>query len=370
LLQYADITGVWGISAWVVMCNVWLCQLVSAPKWRLWPAVLVGIALLWGLPGVYVLWVFQKSFDGDHPLQMAWLQPGASQLAPPALFEKSRQAIESFHPDLLLWPESLAREKPFHSIAHDPLARLLVQHDTALLAAYIDERYPQGLDGGALQTNRALLATAADLQPLLSNPKATEIGWLAELDRLPIQIKRRLVPHEEQRVVPDWLAQWLWHHHKRWLSHLTPGTAITPLPLTDTQRLGVLLCYEAYFPIEAALRVQAGATVLVVLANELAFGSSIAAWQAMTFVRLRAIENRRFVVRASAGAHSAWIDPFGRVVAQAPASVAAGAWPVPMLTHGTFFSRFPYGFVALCAAISLIFLWPLGKTEVRSGSTQ
>lgn len=361
LVQYADLTGAWGITCWVVLCNVWLCQLLQVPRWRLRPALTAGIAVLWGLPGLYAFWIFQQPFNGQHPLQVAWIQPGVSQLAHSELLKKSRQAIEQFRPALLLWPESVAWERPFYRIAHDKLAWLLTQHDTALLAAYVDERYPQGIEGAAIQTNQALLATADDVRHLLAQPKANSWGWLAELDNLPIQVKRRLVPHEEQRLLPDWLAQWLWSSYQLWLPNLTPGTTITPMYLTDTQQLGVLLCYEAYFPIEAALRVQAGANMLVVLANELSFGSSIAAWQSMTFVRLRAIENRRFVVRASAGAYSAWIDPWGRVLEQAPATVQTGAWQVPMLNEQSFFSRFPHAFVMICVCISLIFLWPLSK---------
>ncbi len=92
----------------------------------------------------------------------------------------------------------------------------------------------------------------------------------------------------------------------------TSGDAPVLLP-TVAGRAGVVICNEAVFPEIVAARVRAGADFLVNLANDTWLGDRKYSLQAFDVVTFRAVEQRRFLVRASTAGPSAVIDPWGRV---------------------------------------------------------
>ena len=85
---------------------------------------------------------------------------------------------------------------------------------------------------------------------------------------------------------------------------------------TQVGRLGTLICYEVTFPRLARDVVRAGAEVLVNLSNDtwLDRAGLGAGAQHLGIATFRAIETRRWLVRATTTGVSAIIDPFGRIV--------------------------------------------------------
>ena len=77
--------------------------------------------------------------------------------------------------------------------------------------------------------------------------------------------------------------------------------------------IGVLICYEDIFPNLARESTRAGAEVLTVLTNNAWFGEGGAAYQHAANSVLRAVENRRPVIRCGNGGWSGWIDEYGNV---------------------------------------------------------
>ncbi len=78
-------------------------------------------------------------------------------------------------------------------------------------------------------------------------------------------------------------------------------------------KLGVSICFESIFPQIARTETLAGARVLCVVTNDSWFKRTQAAREHLMMAQLRAIENRRFVIRAAETGISAVIDPFGRI---------------------------------------------------------
>lgn len=83
-------------------------------------------------------------------------------------------------------------------------------------------------------------------------------------------------------------------------------------------RLGPFICFEAIFP-ELVRRISAsGAQVLVNLTNDAMLGDTAGPRQHLALAALRAVESRRWMVRAANTGISAVVDPAGRVVDSAP----------------------------------------------------
>ena len=82
-------------------------------------------------------------------------------------------------------------------------------------------------------------------------------------------------------------------------------------------RIATPICYEAVRPefVRRMMR-EARPDLVVTLANDAWFGDSQEPWLHLGLARLRAIEERRYVVRATNSGVSAVIDPTGRIVAR------------------------------------------------------
>jgi apolipoprotein N-acyltransferase len=96
-----------------------------------------------------------------------------------------------------------------------------------------------------------------------------------------------------------------------------PGTQRTVFA-TGGHTYGVFICYESIFGDEIRQLAQQGADVLINISNDGWYGDTSAAWQHLNMVRMRAIENHRWVLRATNTGVTAAINPFGRVTAAAP----------------------------------------------------
>ncbi len=87
---------------------------------------------------------------------------------------------------------------------------------------------------------------------------------------------------------------------------------------TEGHRIGIFICYESVFSDEIRQYARMGADVLVNISDDGWYGDTSAPWEHLNMVRMRAIENHRWVLRATNTGVTAAIDPYGRVVASAP----------------------------------------------------
>lgn len=93
------------------------------------------------------------------------------------------------------------------------------------------------------------------------------------------------------------------------------GTKLDPLPF-GPHKIGVLICYEDILPMFVRDVVRASDPELLVnITNDAWFGVTYEPWQHLALAEMRAVEHRRYLVRATNSGVSAIIDPLGRLVA-------------------------------------------------------
>jgi apolipoprotein N-acyltransferase len=96
-----------------------------------------------------------------------------------------------------------------------------------------------------------------------------------------------------------------------------------PVPLaTPLGDVAAFICYESVFPQVQRRMVAEGGRVLVLATNDAWFGRGNGARQHFDMGRLRAIETRRWLLRAGNDGVTAAVDPYGRVTAELPQAVA------------------------------------------------
>jgi apolipoprotein N-acyltransferase len=130
--------------------------------------------------------------------------------------------------------------------------------------------------------------------------------------------------------------------------------------------LGVSVCFEAIRPGWFNQAVRDGARFLVNVTDDGWFGNSATPEQHLELTRLRAVETRRWLVRASNSGISAFIDPTGQVVASlAVGRVGALEHEVSLVDSITPYVRWG-DFPMLLLALGTISVWAF--TAVARGS--
>jgi apolipoprotein N-acyltransferase len=140
--------------------------------------------------------------------------------------------------------------------------------------------------------------------------------------------------------------------------HLLDGLPFIP----GTQRVlfedhgrkyGAFICYESVFGDEIRQFVDNGAEVLVNLSDDGWYGDTSAPWQHLDMVRMRAIENNRWILRSTNTGVTASIDPYGRIVDQMPRHVRGALLARFNFLDGmTFYTRHGDWIAWICAALT------------------
>ena len=117
---------------------------------------------------------------------------------------------------------------------------------------------------------------------------------------------------------------------------------------------GVFICYEEIFGNEIRLFAKRGAQVLVNISNDGWYGDTCAPWQTLNMSRMRAVENRRWLLRDTNTGITTIIDPYGRLTA----SVQRHALTSLAARYGyrsdlTFYTLHGDLFAGLCGIITL-----------------
>lgn len=227
--------------------------------------------------------------------------------------------------DLIVWPEyAIERPLAVGSRARQRLADFTRTSGVGLLLGTIGEREER-------PTNTALLFESGELR--------------GRYDKV------LLMPLGEARPGASLL--------NRTGPWLVPGTSRDPI-LSRLGRIGVLACNEVMSAAAVRATTQNGAELLINLANDDWFGPHGVLPQ-LRIASTRAVENRRYLARATHSGITAVISPIGRVLheaAQREAGVLVGE--VQMSSEQSLYSNWGDGPVlalALAAMMRSVFAW-------------
>jgi apolipoprotein N-acyltransferase len=141
-----------------------------------------------------------------------------------------------------------------------------------------------------------------------------------------------------------------------------PGTNRSVFSVAD-KKYGVFICYESIFGDELRHFPLQGAQVLVNISDDGWYGDTSAPWEHLDMARMRAIENHRWLLRATNTGITAAIDPEGRITATIPRHIRTSVQvPFGYENDLTFYSRYGDWFAWLCTfGITLLLLLGLPR---------
>jgi len=347
LMQVADVAGVHGVTFVLVAVNaalagVWGCA--RAPEGRgpaLRGAALAGLVVVSGL-----------AYGAERLRSLA---VSAGRPVPVGIVQGNLDVGSQWRRDYygrnldayLQLSVGLLRER-------DP--RLLVWPESAMTFFLADEPAYRRSIASVLQPFGAQLIAGGPYKSGGDEPRYFNAAFLLspEGEIRGRSDKRQLLPFAE--YFPFGRFDVLRRNFGR-VREFTPGDDMRLLD-TVIGPVGVTICNEGFFPELAAAQARAGATVLVNLANDSWLGAPKFSEPAFDMVTLRAVEQRRWLIRASTSGPSALIDPSGRVTVRsamfAPATLAGAVEPRTTLTlYGRIGDAFAWGCVVLAAAALL-----------------
>ena len=357
LLQITAITGIYGLSFLAVGINALLAWAAASTKlgWKkraaiagaavaiLLIAMFVGPRLVPQAEAKHYARAVQPDFPEAEEYPTDWFQKNAAEMKE---LEKLSLTPSEQKPDLVVWPEAPApfsfQDSQFATIA----SNLAIHAGHPFLAGVIEWKKPVDPSdkvprGGVAPYNSAMLV----------DPQG---------QRVFVYDKVHLVPFGEYEPFP--LIHQVVTSVSEEVGGFHKGNKYVVGRLPNGYKFGVFICYEAIYPNEVRRFTAGGAQLLINISNDGWFGRSAAAQQHLHMVRVRAVENRRWIVRCTNNGYTVSVDPYGRIFESLPPDVrSATDLPYDFRTDTTTYVRFGDWFAWMCVIVSAILLVIFGS---------
>ena len=138
-------------------------------------------------------------------------------------------------------------------------------------------------------------------------------------------------------------------------------------------KIAGVVCIESIYPDFISAFIRKGAEFVAVVTNDSWYGDSSGPYQHKEIAVLRAVENRRSVVRAANGGISCLIDPMGRTVLETKMFTKdAIIVNVPLDDSNTFYTKYPLIIPVIASIVSvwIIGLFFLKKVQLKFNKTK
>ncbi len=324
LIQWYDITGTLGGSAFVLAMNVLI--------WKTWKyrsrnygLAATGLLVFVWASSVFSAWKWKRTVSPDTPVTVAVCQPSydpwnekfsrpSSEMVEEML-ELSKKAVDK-NTYLLVWPETSITS----SIDVDHPS----QHPDVNSIATFRKDFPS-----------LHVLTGADMQQVYENCKERPNGtarptqdptlwWNAYNSAVligdkPLQYyhKSLLVPGTEQMPFAQYFP-WIDKLAVKLDENSISGSlGKSPAPKVFDAgiiKVAPIICYESIYGDYTGRFVKDSADVLCVITNDAWWGNTPGYQQHLAFARLRAIEHRRWLLRSANTGISGFINPYGDIV--------------------------------------------------------
>ena len=326
LIQMMDVTGSSGVSFWIMILNVllYLCfkSIDSRKKYSIYAIGLILLLWVFGLMKINSI----ENVPVNNSIQVAITQPNVD---PNEKWERGNReptfilmhtlldkAI-NMSPDLILWPETaLPSYLRLSDSDRRPLQKKVDSFNIPLLSGTIDKKLSK--QGFPLYFNGSIY-----FQP----NKPSEFYH-----------KVKLVPFAEYVPLSDNFPKLSELNFGQ--GNFTRGNEFTLFSIGD-EYFSNLICYESSLPDVVRKFVMRGAKFLTIQANDGWLGNTSGPSQHFELAILRAIENRRSIVRSANTGISGVITPSGKVKVQkniGERSVFMES--VPLFEINTFYTKY------------------------------
>jgi apolipoprotein N-acyltransferase len=342
LLQAADIAGVYGVSFLVVWVNsavVWRWLYRRRPFFGLFPAAIAAMLLIlciaYGSASI-------RRWDRNLPEYRAALLQG--NLGVDETSAALQRKLQDGYTEMV------------DKLGITEIDLLILPESPSPLLFQVDPAYRESMRGLAHRATFGVVFNNIHFSQVEGDTRYYNSAYF--LNRQGIEIGRydkiHLVPFGE--YIP---MKWLFFFSETVSKDVGGFSAGDRY---ETVRFGghstnAIICFEAVFPEISREFSDRGSELLINLTNDGWYGDTPAPFQHFAMTRWRAVENRKYLLRAANSGISAVIAPSGSVQQQtALFQKVADVGMFSFLTGKTFYVRYGRGFPLLCAIITIVAL--------------
>ncbi len=370
-IQIADITGVYGLSFWLLIINVLVFFLVrviqSGSKDNRRFYLGTAIIILYMMPNLYSPDKDQFRNTEGRSINVGIVQPnidpwskweGANTFT--SRWRQAQHYLELIgkninqNTDLVVLPESavLLNLPAYHQQMSD-FRKVVDSLNVSVISGYVKIQYYE--PEIAPPTSSSIKGTTLRYDSF-NSIMFVEPGN----ENVQTYSKMRLVPFAERIPYADKVPFLI--EPLRWGVGISNwGLAKDSTVFTGTalnSKFLAMVCYESIFPEFVAQFVDKGAEFLVFTTNDSWWGNTSGARQHNQYSILRAVENRRWVVRCANGGISSFVDPMGKMYDQTEMYTETYIQrAIEPLQNKTFYSEHGDWLARICASITGLFLF-------------
>ncbi len=364
-IQVGDLVGSYGITLIVIFINIFLYKAWKSRKLARSKKIVYALTALvfFLVPVLYGVFIYSSYAEKLQTQRIGLIQPDlnpwkkwdAGNLTEQLelYLDLSNRAI-SEGAEIVIWPESALPVYLLTRAYQQQVNRIheFVDSNKIYLMTGMPDatffRDSTKAPEDAKRNSRGVLYTSYN-SILFFSHGSKEVGKYGKIKLVPFGEKVPLV--ESLPFLGD-VFKW-----NVGISSWNTGKETKVFSTQDNIRIGGVICIESIYPDFCAEFVQKGADILAVVTNDSWYGNSSGPYQHKEFAKLRAIENRRSVVRAANGGISCLIDPLGNVVEKTKMFARdVLVVDVPISTKDTLFTKFPLFVPLLCLTITTIML--------------
>ena len=286
-----------------------------------------------------------EKWEGSRSLEARWDQV---QKYVGVMREEKKQGIE-----MSVWPETaILYDIPNFRNNFEKLEETLDSLNVSVTSGYITYKYYEA--GKAPAASSIIRASSVHYDSynsiLYLQPRSKGVQTYE---------KMRLVPFAERIPYADAVPFLI--EPLRWSVGISNwGIGVDSTVFDDTihhTKFLAMICYESIFPEFVGSFVKRGAEFLVFITNDSWWGNTSGARQHSQYAVLRAIENRRWVVRCANGGISCFIDPLGNMYDKTQMYTEASlVRSIQPRSEQTFYTRHGDWLARLCGVISLLMI--------------
>ncbi len=345
---WAPVIGVYGLS--------FICALSGSCLFLTWRSRKAGAALLTYAVLMSLLWV-----GGSQLKPIEWVAPAQRESLSVAIYQpnipqENKWDRAWYKPILQKYQDST---EPLYGVD------ILVWPESAIPNYY--QRAGEFLDPIAERAAAAETSLISGIPYISSDSKSSHNSIIALGNGEGVYHKQRLVPFGEYVPLED-LLRGLIAFFDLPMSSFSPGPGGQEALRAGGYRVAPFICYEVVYP-DLVAQSANNADLLITISNDSWFGNSIGPLQHLQMAQMRALENGRYMIRATNNGVSAIINHRGQIIAETPQFVSATLrGEVELMLGGTAVSRFGsrpviLGCVALILLMALMYLmfWREGE---------
>jgi len=328
LIQWYDITGVYGGTIWIWLVNILVFTLYLNRK-GLYPikrkiVPIASLAAVLLVPSTYSLVRYFNYEEHQNPAQIVVVQPN---IDPYIKFNLSPEeqlntllslssSVAKPNTEFFIWPETALSQNGYFD-EENFRETYSYQRILKFLDQYKNGNVLSGIESYQLY-NYAKTPTAREIAPNVYQDNFNAATLIDYSSKLQFYHKSKLVPGVEQ--MPFGAAMNFLKPLFKAFGGTTRGYGKQTEPSVFYAQSGIgaapVICYESIWGNYVSKYVKKGAQFIAIITNDGWWGNTSGKDQHLQYAKLRAIENRRWVARSANTGISGFINQRGDIVQQ------------------------------------------------------